>query len=157
MSAHIEWLSSRYTDVSGEAQPGGFENDGGANAVACLIITSQNDGHGIVIEGRPDNLLEKAREILRAAELLVEKTMCDPELRRLYGVTTPITTEAEFEKSADDAVMAYLMDDDEPSQLGMPEDFIADQAACEAAGQHVRSTRHTRWVCPFVTEVDTDA
>lgn len=86
MSAHIEWLSSRYTDVTAEAQPGGFENAGDSNAAACLIITSQNDGHGIVIEGRPDNLLEKAREILRAAELLVEKTMRDPELRSLYGI-----------------------------------------------------------------------
>lgn len=89
MSAHVEWLSSRYLDISGEAKPGGFENADGSNEVACLIITSQNDGHGIVIEGRPDNLLDRAREILRAAELLVEKTMRDPELRRLYGLTEP--------------------------------------------------------------------
>lgn len=31
-----------------------------------------------------------------------------------------------------------------------------DSLVCMEVGQHVRSTRHTRWDCPFVTEVDTD-
>jgi hypothetical protein len=87
MSAHIEWLSVRYMDVTGSASPGSFENDGSENAVAAIRLTSES-GDGVIIEGRPEDLLGKAREILRTAELIIEQTMRDPQLRSLYGMTS---------------------------------------------------------------------
>lgn len=97
MSGRIEWLPARFTMVSGVAVPGDFKDeDGNSNEVACIAIQSA-DGYGIVIEGRPDNLLDIARSVLRTAETLVEQTMRDPNLRSLYGITTPpqVGTEGE--------------------------------------------------------------
>lgn len=41
-------------------------------------------------------------------------------------------------------------------KYGVSHGGTVDDPTCEAAGQHVRSTRHTRWECAHVTEVDTD-
>lgn len=130
MSVHIEWLSARFMDVTGSASPGSFVNDGSENGAAAIRLTSES-GDGVIIEGRPEDLLGKAREILRCAELIVEQTMRDPQLRSLYGMTSV----------------------EHPSQVGTP----SDAGICAERGQHVRSTRHTRWECPSVTEMDVDA
>lgn len=88
MSVHIEWLAANFVDVDGTAQPRSYENDGNENATAAIRIASRYDGDGIIIEGRPERLLELAREITRTAELIVEQTMRDPKLRSLYGITS---------------------------------------------------------------------
>ena len=86
---NVTWLPTRYIDIDGTSIPGDVTtSDGSANDVACIRIVSQTDGSGIILEGRPDNLLERAREILRTAELIVEQTMRDPKLRSLYGITS---------------------------------------------------------------------
>lgn len=88
MSTHLEWLNAQHTDVTGSASPGAFEGDEEANEVAAIRITSQYDGDGIVIQGRPEQLLALAKEITRTAELIVEQTMRDPELRAMYGLVS---------------------------------------------------------------------
>lgn len=88
---NVTWLPTRYIDIDGTAIPGDVTtSDGSANDVACIRIVSQTDGSGIILEGRPDNLLERAREILRTAELIVEQTKRSPDLLSLYGITTPV-------------------------------------------------------------------
>lgn len=88
MSAHIEWLHARHIDVTGSAEPGSFEGPYRPNEVAAIRITSQYDGDGLIIEGRPEDLLAAAREILRAAELIVVQTAQTPRLLSLYGLTS---------------------------------------------------------------------
>jgi hypothetical protein len=84
----IEWLSAPHIDVTGTAKPGEIAGPYNDNRVAAIRITSQFEDYGLVIEGRPEVLLQKAREILRTAELIVEQTMRDPNLRSLYGITS---------------------------------------------------------------------
>lgn len=85
----IVWLSPRYTDVDGTSNPGSYTSaTGEQNRVAAIRIVSQLDGRGVIIHGRPEDLVAQAREILRTAELIVEQTMRDPELRSLYGITS---------------------------------------------------------------------
>jgi len=88
MSNRYEWLSARYTVVTGHAHPGEIENDGNENGAAAILITSE-DGDGLVIEGRPEDLVDVARRILAVAEEIVVDTMRDPALRSLYGITAP--------------------------------------------------------------------
>jgi hypothetical protein len=88
--ADIVWLSALHVDVSASAQPGSFEyEDHGVNEAAAIRIadSAANPGDALIIEGRPERLIEIAKEILHQAELIVEQTMRDPELRRLYGAT----------------------------------------------------------------------
>lgn len=88
MSAHIEWLTARYTTVDKHSKPGQFHNDGSENDVACITITGSFDGDGAAISGRPEDLVKLARQILAAAEEIVVETMRDPDLRALYGITS---------------------------------------------------------------------
>jgi hypothetical protein len=86
MSTRIEWLNANQSWVSGIAQPGEFENDGSANDVACITITSQFSNEGVCIQGPPDDLVSLAHRILNAAHAVKSDTMASPELRSLYGM-----------------------------------------------------------------------
>jgi len=88
----ILWLSANYVDVEGAAKPESFSyEDQGTNDVATIRIKdSLSSGDAVLISGRPERLVEIAKEILRTAELVMIQTMQSPELRRLYGITTPI-------------------------------------------------------------------
>lgn len=89
MSAHTEWLAAANTEIGGSARPDYIIGSSGeGNSVACITVTDVYTGDGLVLQGRPEQLLEKAREILRAAEQIVEVTMREPELRSLYGITS---------------------------------------------------------------------
>jgi len=87
MTSHIEWLDAGHADVTGAATPGSFGDGMDDNTVAAIRITSQFTGDGTIIQGRPERLLQLGREITRVAELIIEQTMRDPSLRRLYGMT----------------------------------------------------------------------
>jgi hypothetical protein len=86
----VLWFSALFTEVDGSAQPASFAIDPiGRNEVAALRIkASDSTGDMLIIEGRPERLLEVARELLRTAELVMNQTMQDPALRRLYGLTS---------------------------------------------------------------------
>jgi hypothetical protein len=86
MTNQIAWLSARFVDIDGSAKPGSYDDGhGNRNAVAAVRIASQHNGDAIILEGRPEDLLARGREIMRTIEGVVEQTMRDPELRRLYG------------------------------------------------------------------------
>lgn len=114
-------VNARYVVVDGTAEPGTMDlGDGESNTVSAIRFRTVSGGmDGLVIEGRPEDVLATLRSALAVAEENLMQTVRSPELRRMYG--------------------------------GM-----ADFDTCERAGQHVRSTRHTRWDCPNVTEVDID-
>lgn len=83
----ILWLSARFTEVDGSAIPSRYTiEDYGENYAATIRIKDASSDDAMLIEGRPERLLELAREILRVAELVAEQTMRDPALRRLYGI-----------------------------------------------------------------------
>lgn len=89
----IVWVSPLYLTIDGTAQPDSIEYpEIGRNSAAALRILDSTSGDGLVIEGRPEQILERAREILRTAELIVEQTMRDPQLRALYGITSQVGT-----------------------------------------------------------------
>lgn len=82
----IIWLSAQYTEIDGSGKPESYDIFGhGVNDVATIRIKDQNNSDALLISGRPERLLEIARDFVRTAELIVEQTMRDPELRRLYG------------------------------------------------------------------------
>lgn len=76
-------LNARYTEVEKNARPTE------TTMVASIKIGDAFDGSGLTIQGRPEDLVRLGREILAAAEEIVVETMRDPELRALYGITTP--------------------------------------------------------------------
>ena len=91
MSDAVTWVIAPQTEVGGSARPDYVVGPGGeGNSVAVITLTNRHHGERVAIEGRPEHLLEIAREILRTAEQIVEVTMRDPELRSLYGLTSPV-------------------------------------------------------------------
>lgn len=87
MTDRIQWLTAREVEVGGTARPNTYHRiDGTTNDVAAVRISSIHNGDGLVLEGRPEDLVATAREFLRAAEQIVEVTMRDPDLRRMYGI-----------------------------------------------------------------------
>lgn len=90
MSDAVTWVIAPQTEVGGSARPDYVVGPGGeGNSVAVITLTNRHHGERVAIEGRPEHLLEIAREILRTAEQIVEVTMRDPGLRSLYGITAP--------------------------------------------------------------------
>ena len=85
-----KWFHAAYADATGAAQPGSFTDEGSGteNSVAAIRITSQHTGEGVVIQGRPEQLVELAREVLRVAEMVQAQTLQDTSLRRMYGLTS---------------------------------------------------------------------
>lgn len=81
------WLNAQFIEVDGSGKPGSFDESGETNDVAAIRISSHATGQRFLIEGRPEQLLELGRDFVRTAELIIEQTMRDPELRRLYGLT----------------------------------------------------------------------
>jgi hypothetical protein len=138
VSYQITWLAARFLDIDGSARPGSYaDSQGNQNAVAALRITDQNSADGLVIEGRPEDLVVKAREILRAAELVVEQTMRDPQLRSMYGLVQHDTKPAGGFMTVElgklptrqvflpEAVMGYV---DQQRALGKTDGDILDDA-----------------------------
>lgn len=131
MSTTTETSNARYVSVDGTAHPETMDlGDGTANTVSAIRFSDHGNQFAFVLEGRPEDVLSVLRHAVAVAEENLMQTVRSPELRRMYG------------------------DMAEASQVGMVPPLGAE--VCEKAGQHVRSTRHARWVCPFVTEVDTD-
>jgi hypothetical protein len=84
------WLNAARVDIDGAARPRSFIDGDSANDVAAVRITSQFVSEDqVIIQGRPEDLLAMAHALVRTAELVVEQTMRDPELRRLYGLADP--------------------------------------------------------------------
>lgn len=89
----LVWLSAQFIEVDGSAKPGSYDYpDHGTNDVATIRIKDKVGDDALLITGRPERLLAVAREILRTAELIVEQTMRDPQLRSLYGITSQVGT-----------------------------------------------------------------
>lgn len=90
----IVWLSANYIDIDGTAVPDRFEYpDIGVNEAAAIrIVASTSPGDGLIIEGRPEQLLAIGRQVTRIAEQIIEATTRDPELRRMYGVSSQFGT-----------------------------------------------------------------
>ncbi len=89
MSAHIEWFAAQNIDIDGSARPGSYlGNDGSENSVAAVRIADQFTGDCVIIEGRPERLVELARDLLKAAEAVEMQTIIDPSLRRMYGLAS---------------------------------------------------------------------
>lgn len=110
----VIWLGQKYTEIDGTAKPHSYVDESGqVNDVAAIRIKSKIDGAGIIIEGRPDEILSTAREILRTAELVVEQTMRDPELRRLYGIIGETAPDEEAEPD-------YVVGDPDPTPNDLP-------------------------------------
>lgn len=85
----VLWLPVRYVEVDGAAHPASFDYaDHGINGAAAVRVRSMTSDDCLILEGRPEEILSKAREILRVAELVVEQTMREPALRSLYGIVT---------------------------------------------------------------------
>jgi hypothetical protein len=186
MSARYEWLAAAQVEVGGSARPDYVVgSDGEGNAVAVITLTNRHTGDGAVIEGRPEDLLNLARAMVRTAEQIVEVTMRDPNLRSLYGLTGPAAPLSQGGTSGYVLNGRDITPDTGP-HCGMVDDgftctrspdghtlhaagngliLIAvwegsarpdDADVCYRQRQHVRSTRHTRLECPYVTEVDAD-
>lgn len=120
-NSKVIWLGQKYTEIDGTSKPHSyFDESNQTNEVAALRIKSTIDGAGVIIEGRPDEILATAREILRTAELIVEQTMRDPTLRRMYGIIGESTEDWE-RLSTDDVT-------------DMSEQFAADAEAIPVFG-----------------------
>jgi len=92
VSSHIEWVHARHVQVAGIAEPGEFDNDSDQNEVGCVTITDEN-GDGICIEGRPEDLIEFAKRVVIAANTVASDTNASAKLRSLYGITDPLDRE----------------------------------------------------------------
>lgn len=88
MTAHTEWASARYTQVTMAAHPGQMERGDSANEAGAIELVYGSGGDSLVITGRPEDLLAMARNVLAAAEEIVVESTRDPELRALYGMTS---------------------------------------------------------------------
>lgn len=86
------WLNARYLELDSTAQPGVLvDAEGTANTTAAILIG--DDGRGVIIEGRPADLVQMAERILQHARTVESTTMMSPELLTLYGGTEPTTHE----------------------------------------------------------------
>lgn len=82
------WLNARYVELDSTAEPGTIvDADGRANEVAAILIG--DDGKGVVIQGRPADLVVLAERILQRARDLEVASMLSPDLLRLYGGPQP--------------------------------------------------------------------
>jgi len=119
----IEWITAPQIEVGGSARPDSVTDEHGIqNSVAIITLTNRHSGDAVVIEGRPEHLLNLARAQLRVAEQIVEATMRDPQLRSMYGLTAHVGT-VEFiaearALGADDGAVARVMLDERAPQVG---------------------------------------
>lgn len=82
------WLNARMLELDSTHQPGMIvDADGTSNEAAAILIA--DDGRGVVIEGRPADLVQLAERILQRARDIEVATMVSPDLLRLYGGTEP--------------------------------------------------------------------
>lgn len=82
------WLVARTLELESTAQPGILVDvDGTANSTAAILLG--DDGKGVIIEGRPADLVQLCERMLEQARSIEVATMVNPELLRLYGGTEP--------------------------------------------------------------------
>jgi glutamine amidotransferase-like uncharacterized protein len=83
-----EWMIAQNVTVSGLAHPGQYEdNQGTHNDVAAIVIQRTSGIGTVVLEGRPESLVELAQKITDAAARITVTTYSDEKLMSLYGRT----------------------------------------------------------------------
>ena len=82
------WLNARMLELDSTHMPGVLvDANGQANDTAAILIA--DNGHGVIIEGRPADLVQLAERILQRARDIEVATMVSPDLLSLYGGTEP--------------------------------------------------------------------
>lgn len=88
MDMNPVWLNARMVELDSTHVPGVLvDAKGQANETAAILIG--DDGRGVIIEGRPADLVQLAERILQRARDVEVATMVSPNLLRLYGTTEP--------------------------------------------------------------------
>lgn len=88
MDMNPVWLNARMIELDSTHQPGVLvDAEGTANEAAAILLGT--DGHGVIIEGRPADLVVLAERILQRARDIEVATMVSPDLLSLYGGTEP--------------------------------------------------------------------
>jgi hypothetical protein len=88
VTKRTEWMMPRSVTVESTAIPRIFVDDKGEeNSVAAIRIRRNSGVGAVVIEGRPEDLVEFARQVTVAARQAAGDTDATPELRALYGRT----------------------------------------------------------------------
>lgn len=82
------WLNARFVELDSTHMPGILVDAEGISNDAAAILIGE-DGAGVIIEGRPADLVQLAERILQRARDIETATMVSPDLLRLYGTTEP--------------------------------------------------------------------
>lgn len=81
-----EWMIAPHVHVEGMAKPGHYtDSEGETNEVGALMIQRSSGIGTLIIQGRPEDLLEVATKLVAAAEAIVAVTELSDGLKRLYG------------------------------------------------------------------------
>ena len=88
MDMNPVWLNARMVELDSTHQPGVLvDANGQSNGVAAILIG--DNGRGVIIEGRPPDLVQLAERILQRARDIEVATMTSPDLLSLYGGVQP--------------------------------------------------------------------